>query len=207
MLCTDGLWNLLAGAAELAALVAMGAAPLSVAERLVATALGRGGHDNVTVAVDRRRTRRALMEFRAETYQNEYLPEGATAVDAIVTVTATGGARRRDRRSAPSAPSWSCSTCPGRCSPGESSIAARTRRGRDRLPSRRCALRGSWPGPPRPGPLPGGGFARADARTRAGGVAGRAGHRADGGTAIGTWLMSARHRLAPFPGPTRNVTC
>ena len=31
------------------------------------------------------------MEFRAETYQNEYLPEGATAVDAIVTVTATGG--------------------------------------------------------------------------------------------------------------------
>ncbi len=30
------------------------------------------------------------MEFRAETYQNEYLPEGGTSVDAVVTITGTG---------------------------------------------------------------------------------------------------------------------
>jgi hypothetical protein len=32
-----------------------------------------------------------MTTFTAETYQNEYLPEGATEVNAIVTVTATGG--------------------------------------------------------------------------------------------------------------------
>ena len=37
------------------------------------------------------------MEFRAETYQNEYLPEGGTAVDAVVTITGTGAAGRRRR--------------------------------------------------------------------------------------------------------------
>ena len=52
VLCTDGLWNLLDGAAELSELVAAAdGAPLTVARRLVTTALGRGGHDNVTVAV------------------------------------------------------------------------------------------------------------------------------------------------------------
>ena len=52
VLCTDGLWNVLDGVAELSALVAADdGAPLTVARRLVSTALGRGGHDNVTVAV------------------------------------------------------------------------------------------------------------------------------------------------------------
>ena len=53
MLCTDGLWNLLDGSDELGRLVESSGdcAPLALARRLVSTALGRGGHDNVTVAV------------------------------------------------------------------------------------------------------------------------------------------------------------
>ena len=54
ILCTDGLWNYLSGAAELARLVDSlppGAAPAAVARSLTDTALARGGRDNVTVAV------------------------------------------------------------------------------------------------------------------------------------------------------------
>ena len=36
-----------------------------------------------------------MTTFSAETYQNEFLPAGATRVDAIVTVTSSGGAARR----------------------------------------------------------------------------------------------------------------
>ncbi|MGO9902499.1 MAG: PP2C family protein-serine/threonine phosphatase [Solirubrobacteraceae bacterium] len=54
VLCTDGLWNYAASTAELRKLVdALGetASPAEVARSLTDTALARGGHDNVTVAV------------------------------------------------------------------------------------------------------------------------------------------------------------
>jgi serine/threonine protein phosphatase PrpC len=52
VLCTDGLWNHLDGASDLSELIATSdGTPLTVARRLVSTALARGGHDNVTVAV------------------------------------------------------------------------------------------------------------------------------------------------------------
>lgn len=54
ILCSDGLWNYLSSAAELAALVgehSPDAAPAALARSLTETALARGGHDNVTVAV------------------------------------------------------------------------------------------------------------------------------------------------------------
>jgi serine/threonine protein phosphatase PrpC len=54
LLCTDGLWNYLAGAAELGELVdalPSGASPAAVARALTDTAIARGGRDNVTVAV------------------------------------------------------------------------------------------------------------------------------------------------------------
>ena len=54
VLCTDGLWNHFATTDELAGLVATcpaGASALAVARELTRTALARGGHDNVTVAV------------------------------------------------------------------------------------------------------------------------------------------------------------
>ena len=54
VLCSDGLWNHLATTSELAALVkalTADSCALDVARTLTATALARGGHDNVTVAV------------------------------------------------------------------------------------------------------------------------------------------------------------
>jgi serine/threonine protein phosphatase PrpC len=53
VLCTDGLWNHLASPGELVDLVAeeTGAKALDLARSLTATALARGGRDNVTVAV------------------------------------------------------------------------------------------------------------------------------------------------------------
>jgi serine/threonine protein phosphatase PrpC len=54
ILCTDGLWNYLSSAAELEGLagaLSPGAAPAALARSLTETALARGGHDNVTVAV------------------------------------------------------------------------------------------------------------------------------------------------------------
>jgi serine/threonine protein phosphatase PrpC len=54
LLCTDGLWNYLAGPDELAELVAAlpdGASPAAVARALTEIALLRGGRDNITVAV------------------------------------------------------------------------------------------------------------------------------------------------------------
>jgi serine/threonine protein phosphatase PrpC len=54
VLCTDGLWNYAPGADELAGLIESlpaGAAPAAVARALTDTALDRGGHDNITVAV------------------------------------------------------------------------------------------------------------------------------------------------------------
>ena len=54
IVCTDGLWNYTPSAAELGALIdelPAGAAPAAVARSLTDTALARGGHDNITVAV------------------------------------------------------------------------------------------------------------------------------------------------------------
>jgi serine/threonine protein phosphatase PrpC len=54
LLCTDGLWNYLADAAELHELVTAmpaDASPAAIAESLTETALTRGGRDNITVAV------------------------------------------------------------------------------------------------------------------------------------------------------------
>ena len=53
LLCSDGLWNYLAGPDELAAVALPGAFtdPLGVAAELTAIALAAGGRDNITVAV------------------------------------------------------------------------------------------------------------------------------------------------------------
>lgn len=54
ILCSDGLWNYLSSADELARLVdglSPDAVPAAVARSLTETALARGGHDNVTVVV------------------------------------------------------------------------------------------------------------------------------------------------------------
>ncbi len=96
LLCTDGLWKYLPDAAALAAValpaLSLGGAPAAAAA-LTAAALTAGGADNVTVAV-----LPVLLpeggamtaEFTVQTDQNPYLAPGATRVDAVITVTATG---------------------------------------------------------------------------------------------------------------------
>jgi serine/threonine protein phosphatase PrpC len=52
VLCTDGMWNYAPSPEEIAALVRIGGPDArAIARALVATALSRGGQDNVTVAV------------------------------------------------------------------------------------------------------------------------------------------------------------
>ncbi|WP_370093371.1 protein phosphatase 2C domain-containing protein [Streptacidiphilus sp. MAP12-20] len=53
LICTDGLWNYLEAAADLATVVPADARtrPLEAAQRLVRYACDRGGHDNITVAL------------------------------------------------------------------------------------------------------------------------------------------------------------
>ena len=53
LVCSDGLWNYASDADDLAAVVRalLPASPSDLADALVGYALGRGGHDNVTVAV------------------------------------------------------------------------------------------------------------------------------------------------------------
>ena len=54
LLCSDGLWNYLAGPEQLAEMIGAlppGASPAAVARALTAAAVQRGGRDNITVAV------------------------------------------------------------------------------------------------------------------------------------------------------------
>ncbi len=53
VVCSDGLWNYASTPDELAAQLPPDGDPLAVAQRLVTWANGRGGHDNVTVALAR----------------------------------------------------------------------------------------------------------------------------------------------------------
>jgi serine/threonine protein phosphatase PrpC len=53
VVCTDGLWNYVESAPQMAAVVPADArtAPLASARKLVDVAIGHGGHDNITVAL------------------------------------------------------------------------------------------------------------------------------------------------------------
>lgn len=51
VLCSDGLWNCVASAGQLAELARPGTEALAVAQRLVRYACDRSGHDNITAAV------------------------------------------------------------------------------------------------------------------------------------------------------------
>ena len=54
LVCSDGLWNYFATAAEIARLIDPTMGVSEASERLVNAALAAGAHDNVTVAIYRR---------------------------------------------------------------------------------------------------------------------------------------------------------
>ncbi len=148
------------------------------------------------------------MEFQAETFQNEFLPAGGTAVDAIVTVAGragpgmvgAGGATAHD------AAVVIVIDLSGSMQPRTKISAARDAAITAIESLRDGVLFGVIGGNHCASYLyPDRGLARADAETRA-----AAGHairacQPEGGTAIGSWLVTARERLVEHPDAIRNV--
>ncbi|MFF9483548.1 VWA domain-containing protein [Streptomyces sp. NPDC014676] len=148
-------------------------------------------------------------QFSVDVYQNEYLPEGGREVNAIVTVTATGGGTVGSAVAAPHLYS------PGQgpsaavvlmvdCSGSMDYPPTKMRNARDATAAAIDALRDGvrfavvggthvakevYPG--------GGGLAVADASTREQAKQALRKLSAGGGTAIGTWLRLADRLLAP----------
>jgi hypothetical protein len=148
------------------------------------------------------------MSFTVSTYQNEFLPAGATEVHAVVTVSAGGEEVVGSR--AERAVVLIVDTSGSMSSPGSKIRAARraTATAVDLIPDATwfAVIAGShkaWvvypPTPPGQWPR----LARADGRTRAEAVQVSQQLPATGGTAISTWLDLARGMFEPLPGAIR----
>ena len=149
------------------------------------------------------------MNFVAETYQNEHLPAGGSTVDAIVTVTATGGPVDGD--SAPVTASTTAvvlvldvsgSMAPVRkIAPLKRAAAAAIAELRDGVLF--AIVAGTHEAAVVPvGTTP---LVVASDATRHAATAAVNKLRTGGGTAIGRWLMEAFHLLAPLDGAIRQV--
>ena len=139
-----------------------------------------------------------MSEFAVEVFQNEYLPEGGREVNAIVTVTATGGATSGTRTDAAEViiidTSGSMDYPPTKLRAAKRATAAAIDALRD----------GVWfavvAGAHAARPIyPERGLVAADAATRARAKLAVAAVRADGGTAIGQWLLLAGRLFAEHP--------
>jgi hypothetical protein len=150
------------------------------------------------------------MTFTVSTYQNEYLPAGASEVHAVVTVTADAGTAVSAASAAEKAVVLIVDTSGSMSSPGSKIRAARraTATAVDLIPDGTwfAVIAGShraWcvypPAPPGQWPQ----LARADHRTRAEAVQLSQQLPATGGTAISTWLELARGMFEGRPGAIR----
>ncbi|GLF93653.1 vWA domain-containing protein [Streptomyces yaizuensis] len=152
--------------------------------------------------------------FSVEVYQNEYLPEGGREVNAIVTVTSTGGGTSGRTPVPGSAPG----TAPGAavvimvdCSGSMDYPAAKMHNAREATAAAIDTLRDGVEFAVTAGThratevYPGGGrLATADATTRAQAKDSLRRLTASGGTAIGTWLGLADRLLATAHGDIRH---
>lgn len=161
-------------------------------------------------------TKSQVPRFAVEIYQNEYLAAGATEVDAIVTVTSTGGgtaggaplpARRAPGGDGPDAAvvimvdcSGSMDYPPTKMAGAREATAAAVDAVRDGVAF--AVVAGThkavevFPGD--------GAMAVADAASRAAAKEALRGLSASGGTAIGSWLDLADRLLAASPAPLRH---
>ncbi|MFF8829642.1 VWA domain-containing protein [Streptomyces sp. NPDC015131] len=162
----------------------------------------------------------SVPQFSVDVYQNEYLPEGGREVNAIVTVTATGGGTSGGVPLAGA--SASPSSIPGRapsaavvimvdCSGSMEYPPTKMRHARDATAAAVDTLRDGMAFAVVAGThvakevYPGGGrLATADARTRAEAKEALRRLSAGGGTAIGTWLTLADGLLASADVPIRH---
>jgi hypothetical protein len=144
------------------------------------------------------------MTFTVDVHQNEDLPEGAGEMHAVITVTSEGG--RTPSATAEKAVVLVVDTSGSMEHPGTKIRAARTAAARaiELLPKGTLfALVAGTHKAQVVYPSTGHGLARADARTRADAVAATRRLRAEGGTAMSTWLDCARRLLEPHDGAIR----
>ena len=146
-------------------------------------------------------------QFVAEVDQNEYLPEGRRVVDAIVTVTASG-ANLRDAAAPLSAAQVIMIDTSGSMTSPYSKIQEAKRATSVAIDTLRdgvafAVIAGSAYArmvyPPQPEMVP------ASAQSRAQAKAAVAGLRAEGGTAIGTWLNLANQLFARQPAEVKHA--
>lgn len=144
-----------------------------------------------------------MAQFTAEVYQNEFLPDGATDVHAVVTVTCSGAGAAGQAGDGDAAEVIIVDTS-GSMS-GDKIVAARTAA----MAAVDQILDGTWFAviagshearlayPERPGAIA---MVKADARTREEAKVAVRRFHADGGTAMGTWLRLATRVLGSVPG-------
>ncbi len=146
------------------------------------------------------------MTFTVNVHQNEYLHEGAGEMHAVVTVTSEGG--RSPARAAEKAVVLVVDTSGSMEHPGDKIRSARTAAARaiELLPNGTLfALVAGNHQAEVVYPAVGHDPAFADTRSRADAVAASRRLRAEGGTAISTWLDCARRLLEPHAGAIRLV--
>lgn len=150
--------------------------------------------------------------FAVEVYQNEFLPEGGQDVNAIVTVTATGGGTLGGLPAHTGAPGTASAVAlMVDCSGSMDHPSSKMRHARDATRTAVAALRDGTRFAVIAGThvarevYPGGGrLATADDRTRAEAREAVLRLRAGGGTAIGTWLRLAEQLLTSEPAGVRH---
>jgi von Willebrand factor type A C-terminal domain/von Willebrand factor type A domain len=145
-----------------------------------------------------------MADWTAQVFQNEYLPEDATDIHAIVTVTSQGTGQAGETGGAAEAIIIDCSGSMG--APRSKIIAARQ--------AAAAAIgeiaEGTWfaviAGVGLAQPVyPQSGMVQADARTRAAASAAVAQLSPQGGTAIGQWLLTALEHFQAAPATQRHA--
>lgn len=142
-----------------------------------------------------------MAQFTAEAFQNQYLPDGATDVHAIVRIDASGAAASAApvRGGAAEVIIVDTSGSMGERGIREGSVAATAALKEIANGTNFAVIAGNhlaWQVYPK-APVPG--TAVMDERTRSEAMQAVRGFRADGGTAMGQWLLAARQVFATVP--------
>ncbi|ONI79336.1 hypothetical protein ALI144C_26300 [Actinosynnema sp. ALI-1.44] len=149
----------------------------------------------------------AVTDFQVEVYQNEYLPQGAAEVNAIVTVTASGNAAQAAPTGTDAAEVIIIDTSGSMQHPA-TKLAAAKRATAAAIDALRDGVnfavvsgseRADLVYPPRLGMRPATALSREEAKRAVNAL------RADGGTAMGEWLLLARELFSTQTSPLRHA--
>nr|WP_232327902.1 VWA domain-containing protein [Kibdelosporangium sp. MJ126-NF4]CEL14792.1 conserved hypothetical protein SC6D10.11 [Kibdelosporangium sp. MJ126-NF4]CTQ96579.1 conserved hypothetical protein SC6D10.11 [Kibdelosporangium sp. MJ126-NF4] len=149
-----------------------------------------------------------MTDFQVEVYQNEYLPQGAAEVNAIVTVTASGNATPAAASTGAEAAEVIIIDTSGSMHHPPTKLAAAKRATAAAIDALRDGVnfavvsgseRADLVYPPRLGMRPATALSREEAKRAVNAL------RADGGTAMGEWLLLARELFATQTNPLRHA--